>query len=174
MTVKVTTSKLVVLTFGSAALAATYVTGVSSGVLDARPDPVLAESWSAVVPLRLVSKELIARDVAAGRLSLFAAAAMFRALDQLPPQGFDLARLDDLGHDPAIPADTADERFCRSVLSHVRVALSNTATETADAIVTRLTAEYVAERNSQGAIRLSDQDGAAVNDLLERAQRVLN
>src|SRR5688500_15756557 len=54
----------------------------------------LAEGYPETAVLRTQAKKLIAREVAAGRRSLVEAAALFGALNRLPPVTPELSRLD--------------------------------------------------------------------------------
>ena len=119
-----------------------------------------------VVPPRVVAKGLLARDAAAGRRSLFEAAALFRELDRLPPEPDPPP-----GFDPTlrIPADTEEGRQCRQVVAVVRAELGDEPDRAA--AVARLEAEFFAELWAAGAVRLPA--GAALestDDLLRKAR----
>src|SRR4051812_41728885 len=61
--------------------------------------------------LRSAAKTVVAADATAGRLTLFAAAALFRELDLVPP-----AVPPSAGYHPHLSGATAEERFCRQVI----------------------------------------------------------
>jgi hypothetical protein len=120
-----------------------------------------------VVPPRVVAKGLLARDAAAGRRSLFEAAALFRELDRLPPEPDPPP-----GFDPTlrIPADTEEGRQCRQVVAAVRAELG-AEPDRAAAAVARLEAEFFAELRAAGAVRLpAGADLESADDLLRRAR----
>jgi hypothetical protein len=116
------------------------------------PSPELAAPAPETVPLRLVVKGQLAREVADGRRTLWVAAALFRELNKLPPEPAQPTRIDPF---LSIPADTEAGWLCREVAEHVRVALHQEP-ERAAAAVARLEAEFFAERRAHGAIRLPD------------------
>jgi hypothetical protein len=139
------------------------------------PDPAtqpvigeaVGESGPEVVGLRALAKGLLARAAAAGRRSLFEAAALFRELDRLPP-----ASAAPAGLDPAlrIPVDTEAGRLCRQVVAAVRAELGDEP-DRAEAAVARLEAEFFAELRARGSIRLPDPPpGEPVEELLRQAR----
>jgi hypothetical protein len=116
------------------------------------PSPELAAPAPETVPLRLVVKGQLAREVADGRRSLVEAAALFRALNRRPPARGQPPEIVTHVH---IPMDTEAGWLCRQVAEHVGVALHEEP-ERAAAAVARLEAEFVAELRAHGAIRLPD------------------
>jgi hypothetical protein len=128
------------------------------------------EGYSEAQALRLVAKDRIAHDTAAGRLSLLQAAALFRELNRLSPAPAQPTRVDSsLG----IPADSEEAWLCRQVAAHVRVALRADPAR-AEAAVARLEAEFFAELRTHGTIRLPDPAALEpVHDLLERTRAQL-
>src|SRR5262245_31059139 len=54
-------------------------------------DQTVEPSWPDVVQRRLLAKDLIAREAAAGKWSLVEAAALFGELNRLPPEGAERA-----------------------------------------------------------------------------------
>jgi hypothetical protein len=133
----------------------------------AEADPEAAAPVPDIVPLRLRAKDALSREVAAGRRSLVEAAALFRELNRLPPEPTKPSRVDPF---LTIPADTEEGWLCRQVVEHVRVALHREP-ERAAAAVARLEAEFFAELQAHGTIRLPDPAALEpVHDLLERAR----
>jgi hypothetical protein len=142
---------------------------------DPAAEPVIGgavgEAVPEVVALRVLAKGLLARDAAAGRRSLFEAAALFRALDRRPPEP-----AQPTGFDPTlrIPADTEEGRLCRQVLAAVRAELA-AEPDRAAAAVARLKAEFAQELRARGAVRLPDPSSLeSVEGLLRRARATLS
>jgi hypothetical protein len=107
--------------------------------------------------LRSFAKELIARDVIAGRRPPLEAAALFRELDRLPP------RLDEMMPPPTgafrflnLPELTEEERFCHQVIAQVGGAVAEEPQDRAAAVLARVEAALWAARGEGGAIRLPD------------------
>jgi hypothetical protein len=128
----------------------------------ARPGVSEAEtqSVSELIALRIVAKNRIAREVIAHRLSLVQAAALFGALDRLPPPALNPPR--------SVPAATEEERLCRQVVVYVR---SLVAERDRAAALARLDAEFKAERDKGDLIHLSDESSLPpVQELLEQAR----
>ena len=140
---------------------------------DAPPGParieVLEEGQPETAALRVIAKEQIARAAAAGRRSLVESAALFGALNRLPPA---VAEPPPGWYDSSlpIPADTEADRLCRQVVAWVRVALHDEP-DRAAAAVARLEAEYFEELCERGAVRLPDPSSLTpVQELLEQAR----
>lgn len=97
-----------------------------------------------VVLLRTTAKDQIGRDVIAGRLSLVQAAALFGALNRIPPQPQSTSwRF-------RFPADTEEERLCRQILQ----CLSNELAEESDrreATIARLEGDFKEDLRTRGA-----------------------
>jgi hypothetical protein len=120
-----------------------------------------------VVLLRNLAKGLVAREVVAGKWTLWEAAALYGSLDRLPPaMGIPLG-LDD--PKVAIPMRTEDERLCWQVARRV-LGLRGLSDEQAKAAVARLVAEFDAEM-AQGPISLPDPAALeSAESLIERAR----
>lgn len=122
--------------------------------------------------LRHFAKALIADEVIGGRRPLLEAAALFGALNRLPPEPLPLSVAD---VDPSlwrIPARTDEERLCRQVVAWVS---HRTPRDQADAAVARLAAEYRWEVHAQGAIRLPDLASLEwPHELLARVRKSLS
>jgi hypothetical protein len=131
------------------------------------PSPELAAPAPDIVTLRLVVKGQLAREVADGRRTLWAAAALFRELNRLPPERGQPPEIVTPVH---IPMDTEAGWLCRQVAEHVSVALQKEP-ERAAAAVARLEAEFFAELRAHGAIRLPDPATLEpVEELLQQAR----
>jgi hypothetical protein len=129
-----------------------------------------AAGYPDLVPLRSQAKEVVAREVIAGRRSLLQAAALFRELDRLPPGPFDLARLDGADAAAPIPGRTDDERYCRHVLAWVRTILNDAPPGRTEATVAQLGAEFHDVLRREGTVRLPDPSTLEpVDELLKRA-----
>ena len=133
------------------------------------PDPPAEYSRDAAteaVVLRAAAKGLLALDVAAGRRTLFEAAALFRELDRLPPEPDPPP-----GFDPTlrIPADTEEGRLCRQVVTAVQAELGAEPDRAAEAVA-RLEAEFFQELRRRGAVRLPDPPPDSVEELLRQAR----
>jgi hypothetical protein len=129
-----------------------------------------------IVPLRIEAKRLIARDAAGGRRTLVEAAALFGALNRLPPPA---ARLPDYDPDVShsylhIPMRTEEERLCRQVVAFAWVALGDGPPGRAREAVARLEAEFFAELRARGTIRLpAPPPPEPVEELLRQARAAL-
>src|SRR5262245_26355394 len=122
---------------------------------DAAPTPPIVqveEGWPATALLRSIAKQQIAEEVAAGRRTVWEAAALFRDLNRVPPQPHRSLLVDACSR---IPADTDEGWECRGVIAHVRVVL-HPDTARADAVAARLEADVLADLRARGAIRLPD------------------
>src|SRR5262245_27751055 len=125
----------------------------------------LAEGWPETAALRVVAKRLVVREAAAGRWSLFEAAALFDALNRLPPEVVP-ARFDNFLN---LPGRSDEERLCLSVISHSVYTLSGEPTDQAQAA--RLETEYLRALRESGGVRLSDPHSLpSARELLERAR----
>jgi hypothetical protein len=105
--------------------------------------------------LRWVAKELIAREVADGRRSLVEAAALYGALNRLPPATRELNWEDEDDSRLHAPAQTNEERLCRQVIRWVQRLLHDTP-ERARQTVARLEVEFVEAQARLGGLRLPD------------------
>ncbi len=141
-----------------------------------------------LVALRLAAKNLIAREVVDGRRSLVETAALFGALNRLPPESPRPA-LQDVGppvrparartgqercvYPPAwpFPVRTGDEWLCRQVVYWVDRLLNEEAPGRTDEVLARLEAEYGEELHRHGAVRLPDSESVeTVEGLLNRTR----
>jgi hypothetical protein len=122
-----------------------------------------------IAVLRPPAKILLARDVAAGRLSLAEAAALFGALDQLPPRPPDARPAD---------GDTAlsviEENLCRQVIERVEYVLcADQPPEEVRPVVARLEEDF-GHLREHGPIQLPDPSTlVSVPELLKRVQGTL-
>jgi hypothetical protein len=137
------------------------------------------EASVAVVPktafLRFIAKKLIAREVAEGQRSLLEAAALFGALNRLPPETPELSPQDNSTYGWVLndPVRTEDERLCRQVVQWVDAFRLSDPPEYAAAAVARLLAEY-RELHQHGAVRLPDPPTLpSAQELLERARKAM-
>jgi WD40 repeat protein len=143
-----------------------------------RPDPspaaegALVEQRSQAVTLRTLAKDLIAREVAAGRRPLLEAAALFGALNRLPPAQRACPPVEPTDPYLGIPAGSEEEWLCRQVVLYVRAeARQSGPPGRAETAVARLEAEFRAELHARGAIRLPD--APPLEPLLARARQAL-
>jgi len=142
------------------------------------PDPpseaaALAAPLPETLVLRSAAKRRIALEVAAGRRSLVEAAALFGALNRVPPEP---ARLSSYPSDPYphLPRRTEEEWLCRQVISHAERVLVDRPAEAA-AAVARLEAEFWDELRRHGVVRLPDDAGLPpARELLEQARTAMN
>jgi hypothetical protein len=116
----VTTAKFLVLAVVTlAAGSMTVILGQSPSESGQPLQPLSAESEAPalceVVALRATAKDYIIRDVIACRRSLIQAAALFGALNRVPPQSPRLSRADRYGSHFHLATHTDEERLCRQV-----------------------------------------------------------
>jgi hypothetical protein len=119
---------------------------------------------------RWVAKELIAQEVADGRRSLFEAAALYEALNRLPPATSQLIRED--GGDLPLHAfaRTNEELLCRQVSRWVQRRLRDTP-EQARKVLARLAAEFADAQARPGGLRLPDSTRVEpIKELLGRVR----
>jgi hypothetical protein len=121
--------------------------------------------------LRILAKEQLVEEVASGRLTLFATAALFRELDGMPPRNEFPTH-----QDPPIRLEcsTEDERYCVRVITFAWNSLRATPAQPgrAEIVTERLVAEFEAERNLSGTIRLPDPRSLEpIHRLLRRCAR---
>jgi hypothetical protein len=146
---------------------------VTESILPAGTE-ILTEGVSETAVLRPLAKRLLAREIADGRRSLVEAAALFGALNRLPPETPELALLDDNHWALSDPVHSEDERLCRQVIQWVEALRITDSPEYADAAVARLIAEFREERRRHGAIRLPDPSPPVpVHELLEQARATM-
>jgi hypothetical protein len=143
------------------ALAATFCPRQPDEAIPTAEAEANAQRYPEVAVLRLIAKKRIANEAAAGRQSLTEAAALFGALNRLPPEAPALSRLDVYRNGWVLtdPVRTEDERLCRQVLQWVDALRIIGPPEFAAAAVARLMGEFREERRKHGAIRLPDPAG---------------
>jgi hypothetical protein len=120
------------------------------------------------IRLRILAKDLLVEELASGRLTLFAAAALFRELDGMPPMTVYSTKLDP---NPPVQLEcpTEDERYCVRVITFARNSLRGAQPGRAEIVTERLVAKFEAERRLSGAIRLPDPGSLeSVYGLLQR------
>jgi hypothetical protein len=137
-----------------------------------------AEVFGALVPetmaLRIHVKHQIAREVAAGRRPLVEAAALFGALNRLPPESIELSRLGRIDASLRLPKNTAEERLCWLVIAQVKAVLSDEPPDRVEVVVARLEAEFWEELRQHGVLRLPDPSTLpSAQELLERARKAM-
>jgi hypothetical protein len=118
---------------------------------------------------RIYAKSRLVDELAAGRLSLIYAAALFRELDRLPPE-MRYPSAPDPDPPLRVSSPTDGERHCRTVIVYARNRLRTTAPGRAEAVIRRLVAEFWAERDQQGTINLPAVTPSELQELLERAR----
>lgn len=147
---KLPTARFAVLALLSFAASIAVIVGELSSeseqVLPPSPLKTDRQALVEVVFLRTTAKYQIARNVIAGQLSLVQAAALFGALNQVPPQT--------ASWHFRFPGATDEERLCRQVLEYVHWELDK-APDRGDAILARFEADLNQELRT-GAIRLPD------------------
>ncbi|HEY1377156.1 MAG TPA: hypothetical protein VGF55_10205 [Gemmataceae bacterium] len=131
------------------------------------PDPAALDGASRSIQLRTLAKGLAADDAAAGRLSLVEAAAVFAALDRLPPAPAPDPYLKFRTRGRHLPDDTPEERLCLQVIGYVHA--DDAEGGPPAATVRRLEEEFAAELRRHGVIRVTDPPPGAVVQYLDRA-----
>lgn len=117
---------------------------------------------------RILAKDMLGKDLVAGRRSLPEVAALFRELDRTPPAA---VYPSDPDPDPPLRLHTPtdDERYCVVVIAFVRNVLRVHRPDRAEAVTEQLVAEFEAERRAAGTIRLPAPDSlVSVPELLRR------
>jgi hypothetical protein len=167
---RVTRLKLLALTL--AGLVAFALLGRPPGPEAPPPPAGEAEPSPEIVASRLIAKGQIAEDVAAGRRSLVEAAALFGALNRLPPLAPDPTLRDEWYPPPLrVPIRTNAERLCRQVADWVTPRLWEKDPAREAEVVARLEAEFREELRAHGAIRLPDPSALTpVQELLDAAR----
>lgn len=119
--------------------------------------PAEVEATDPILLYRSMARELVTQDLIAGRTSPVEAAAIFRALNALPPQR---------RHSAGPLPDTDEGRACWEVIDSVRYTLeSDENTEEAECVAAGLEAEFRA-----GALRLPDLPPTAAEDLFDQVR----
>jgi hypothetical protein len=143
------------------------------------PDtPPQAEVFRPLAPettaLRIHVKHQIAREVAAGRRPLVEAAALFGALNRLPPESIEPPLLDRIDASLRLPRNTDEERLCWLVIAQVKAVLRDEPPDRVAAVVARLAAEFREELRQHGVLRLPDPSTLpSAQELLERARKAM-
>jgi hypothetical protein len=97
-------------------------------------------------------------------MSLMAAATRFGVLNRKPPEPVS-PDLEDGSYTPLTAAvRTDDERLCRQVINWVERLLRDEAPDQVDAVLRRLDAEYRAEQEKHGTVRLPDPSTILTTD----------
>ena len=140
-------------------------------VLEPPSPAVVASSDTAI--LRLVAKRLIAREAADGRRSLVEAAALFGALNRLPPEP--TLAPPPLAHPlTQLPGRTDEELLCQHVIASAGAVLHDESPGEVEEAVARLEAEFWEELHRHGALRLPDPSGLpSAHELLEQARKAM-
>jgi hypothetical protein len=137
----------------------------------ADPQEAVRQPLPETALLRPVAKRRLAREVIAGRLSLWQAAAQFGALNRLPPEAAYLSRIDLSARPPHLSPRTDEERLCWQVISYVEAELWEEPGR-ARSVVARLEAELQEGLRKQGRIRLpAPPSPARLQELLDQARQ---
>jgi hypothetical protein len=137
-----------------------------------QPDPcpwdqVADEQVPEAVILRILAKQHLTREVAAGRQPLLESAALFRELNRLPPA------LHPADH-PSLAGHSEEELLCRQVIAYVAARDGDWPESAAEAAVARLEAELLEELRRHGGVQLPDPAGLPwATDLLEQARATM-
>jgi hypothetical protein len=129
--------------------------------------------FAETVAFRPVAKQMIAREAADGRRSLFESAAMFRQLNRLLPT-VDVSLLGPPDPRIHVPRQSDDEVLCWQVISYVLVALGGGSSNEVDAAVARLEAEFWKAHRAGNVIHLPDPTAlTSARELIEQARASL-
>jgi len=138
-----------------------------AGSVKYQPD---AQPIPGVVALRIAAKYGVARDVIAGKLSLLQGAALFGALNQVPPLAPTLSSVGVPERSLGVPARTEEEQLCSQVINYVGLQLAEEP-ERAKAALARLKADFKEKLRTEGSIRLPDASSlVSVQELLQLAR----
>jgi hypothetical protein len=140
---------------------------------DEPPRPVVSEAdmepVTEALVLRILAKFHIARSVIEGRFSLVQSAALFGALNQIPPQSLELSLLDSQTSKLCPRARTDEERLCRQVIDFVITELAGEP-DRQEVAVALLKAEFRDQLHRESGIQLPDPSSlVSVEGLLEEA-----
>jgi hypothetical protein len=128
-------------------------------------DEIAAERDHEVKTLRILAKQHIAHEVAAGALPLLKAAALFRALNRHPPAVV-------VVNQPSLDGLSDEEELCQQVIRYVDN-LEHDWPEAAAAMA-RLQAELQEELRRHGAVQLPDLAGQpSAAELLEQTRATM-
>jgi hypothetical protein len=172
---KVPPTKLLVLVLAAGGLAATFGPYPGDPASPEMPagDRAIIPVLPPHVPLRLFAKAMVADDAAAGRLSLVEAAALFAALNRLPPVlPHDRNLLKHRAWSRHLPDHTEEERLCLQVIGYAFIWLNDHRPDgaVAAAAVVRLEREFAVELRHDGGIRLPDVPPGTAEALMNRAR----
>ena len=117
-------------------------------------DVPIQQPMPAVIVARLTAKRQLAREVAAGTRSLFETAALFAALNQLPPALPEASPMHTNDLVP-LPTRTPEERLCWQVASWVN-GLDTDRRRGPSPAVLRLAEEVRSELRAHGTLRLPE------------------
>jgi hypothetical protein len=121
-----------------------------------------------VIRRRILAKDLLVEELASGRRSLIETAALFRALDRVPPETT-YATVPDPDPPLRLTSPTEDEKYCEVVIRVARNILRVSQPDRAEAVVAQLVAEFEAERCLNGTIRLPNPESLEpAHELLRR------
>jgi hypothetical protein len=137
------------------------------------PEGPQLEALPDTVYLRFYAKGQIARDAAAGRRSLFEAAALFRELNRLPPALPELSYSDRF--DTTLVVHNDEERLCRQVIWWVGATITRDGFPERVEATQRLLKDVLrAEIQKSGTIRLPEPATLEpAGELLERCRDML-
>ena len=139
----------------------------SDGAVQPLPSEAKGQAVPEILALRIGAKNHIADEVIAGRLSLVQAAALFGALNPIPPQ------CEMASWSFCFPAATEEELLCRQVLHWVGWALAEEQ-DRREATLARLEAELMEELGTGRTVRLPDPlTLVPVQKLLQQAREEL-
>jgi hypothetical protein len=158
---------LILLTLALAASTAAVVSRRAAEPEEPDPslrDEVADEQVAEAVILRILTKQHLTSEVAAGRQPLLEAAALFRELNRLPPA------LHPADH-PSLAGRSEEDLLCRQVIAYVAEPDGDWPESAAEAAVARLEAELQEELRRHGAIHLPDPAGLpSAPELLEHTR----
>jgi hypothetical protein len=161
-----------VLALGAASLI--FILGPCLPESDEPLQPLSSEAQGQALPeilaLRIGAKHQIVGDVIADRLKLVQAAALFGALNQLPPESVKPTLSDLCPSRLRFPAHTDEERLCQQVVYWVSFELADEQ-DRREATVARLEAEFKEALGKEETVRLPDPlTLVPVQKLLEQAR----
>ncbi len=173
----VPTAKILVLTVSVLAASLAFILGPcppdSDGAIHPLPSEAKGQAVPGILPLRIGAKNHIVDEVITGRLSLVQAAALFGALNRLPPHSMKTPLSDLCTVHLRFPAHTDEEWLCQQVLGWVGWALAEEQ-DRREATLARLEAEFKEELGTEGTVRLPDPlTLVPVQKLLEQAREEL-
>jgi hypothetical protein len=121
-----------------------------------------------VIRRRILAKIHLVEELAADRISLIEAAALFRDLDRVPPET-NYSTVPDPDPPLRLTTPTEDERYCEVVIRVARNNLRVSQPDRAEAVIAHLVSEFEAERCLKGTIRLPNPESLEpAHELLRR------